>query len=63
MGTIPSGIRGMAEMAGLDKKSLARAKGYRVSSIRLYGDGIVIAQAEDFIKAYQEARGINTNAA
>lgn len=57
MGAIPSGVRGLAEVAGLDKQSLARAKSHRVNSLRLYGDGIVVSQATEFIKAYQEARG------
>lgn len=55
MGALDAGVRGLAEMAGLDAASLRRAKSYRVGSLKAYGNAINAVQAEQFIRAYMHA--------
>jgi DNA (cytosine-5)-methyltransferase 1 len=55
MGTLGSELRGLAEMAGLDGKSLARAKKHRIGSLKGYGNAIVRQHAQAFIESYCEA--------
>lgn len=50
-----SELRRLAEVAGLDGKSLARARAHRIGSLKGYGNAIVRQQAQEFIGAYQEA--------
>lgn len=54
MGALSAELRGLAEMAGLDGKSLARAKKYRVGSLKGYGNAIVVEAAVEVIRAYME---------
>jgi len=56
MGTLPSGIRKLAEMAGLSQNSLREAKAFRRRTLQGYGNAIVPQQAEAFIRAYLETR-------
>jgi DNA (cytosine-5)-methyltransferase 1 len=55
MGKLNTGARRLAEVAGLDAASLARAKSYRVESLRGYGNAINIEAACAFIEAASEA--------
>lgn len=55
MGTLGAELRGLAEMAGLDGKSLAGAKKYRIGSLKGYGNAIVKQHAAAFIRAYMDA--------
>jgi hypothetical protein len=55
MGKLDPGARRLAEVAGLDAASLARAKSYRVESLRGYGNAINIEAACAFIEAASEA--------
>lgn len=48
---LPAGVQGLAELAGLDAASLKRAKSFRKLALHSYGDGIVLPQAIEFIKA------------
>jgi hypothetical protein len=51
LGNSSTGIRGLARMAGLDSKSLKRAKRYRAETLRGYGNAIVPQTAAAFIRA------------
>lgn len=42
----------MAKLAGLDGKSLARAKGYRTGTLKGFGNAIVPQAAAEFIRAF-----------
>lgn len=55
MGTLGPELRGLAEVAGLDGKSLARAKKHRIGSLKGYGNAIVKQHAAAFIGAYMAA--------
>lgn len=55
MGTLGAELRGLAEVAGLDGKSLARAKAHRIGSLKGYGNAIVRQHAQAFIESYCEA--------
>ena len=55
MGTIGPELRRLAEVAGLDGKSLARAKAHRIGSLKGYGNAIVKQHAAEFIRAYMDA--------
>ena len=52
LGTSSAELRRLAEMAGLDGKSLARAKAYRVGTLGGYGNAINIEQTTEFVRAY-----------
>jgi|ERR1700691_92717 len=52
MGALSPALQRLAEVAGLSKDSLKRAKSYRVGSLRGFGNGIVAEQAAAFITAY-----------
>ena len=49
MGSIPPELRRLAEMAGLDRQSLAGAKKYRTGALSGYGNAIVAPLAAAFI--------------
>jgi DNA (cytosine-5)-methyltransferase 1 len=55
MGAGGAELSRLASLAGLDAKSLARAKEYRVGSLRAYGNAINADQATDFCVAALEA--------
>lgn len=54
MGRMLSETQRLAEVAGLSKQSLKRAKSFRVGSLRGYGNAINSEVAEGFIRAYRE---------
>lgn len=54
MGSMPSGIRRLAEMAGLDGDSLSRAKSYRIGGLRGYGNALNAEAATTFIECWIE---------
>lgn len=58
LGTCSAELRRLAEMAGLDGKSLARAKAYRVGTLGGYGNAINIEQATEFVRIYLETESI-----
>lgn len=51
-----AGLRGMAELAGLDGASLRLAKSYRVGALRGYGNAINPEQAAEFIRIVMECQ-------
>lgn len=51
MGKLCPGVRGLAEVAGLDAASLKRAKAYRIGALRGYGNAIAPELAAEFIRA------------
>jgi hypothetical protein len=57
MGTGGAELRRLAGVAGLDAKSLARAKEHRIGTLRGYGNAINLEHATEFILASQEAIG------
>jgi DNA (cytosine-5)-methyltransferase 1 len=54
MGTMRPELRELAEMAGLDKQSLAAAKAHRIGSLKGYGNAIISEVAVAFILAYMD---------
>ena len=59
LGTSSAELRRLAEVAGLDGKSLARAKAYRVGTLSGYGNAINIEQATEFVRVYLDGEAIN----
>src|SRR5574337_839519 len=55
VGLLPAGRRRLVAMAGLDDASLRRARQYRVTTLRGYGNAIVPQVAREFIAAYMDA--------
>ena len=55
MGQMPPELRRLAKMAGLDSKSLARAKSYRIAGLKGYGNAINAQAAQAFIEAVMES--------
>jgi DNA (cytosine-5)-methyltransferase 1 len=55
MGKLSAGQRRLAELAGLDAASLKRAKGYRVGSLRGYGNAINGDAATAWIECVMES--------
>jgi DNA (cytosine-5)-methyltransferase 1 len=51
MDAIPSELRRLAEVAGLDRQSLARAKGFRTRALSGYGNAIVAPLAASFVQS------------
>ena len=54
MGSMHPRLRGLAEMAGLDKASLKRAHDYRVQGLKGYGNAINAKAAQAFIECLIE---------
>lgn len=50
------GLLGLAELAGLDAKTLKSAKSNRLGRLKGMGNAIVPMLAAEFIMAFQEAR-------
>jgi hypothetical protein len=55
MGTGGAELHRLAGVAGLDAKSLARAKEYRIGTLRAYGNAINLEQATEFCRAARAA--------
>jgi DNA (cytosine-5)-methyltransferase 1 len=55
MGTCGAELRRLAALAGLDAKSLARAKEYRIGTLSAYGNAINFEQATEFCRAAFDA--------
>ena len=55
MGKLRARIRRLAEVAGLDGRSLKRAKSYRITALRGYGNSIPPEVAAAFIQAAEGA--------
>jgi len=58
MGTLQPELRRLAEVAGLDGKSLARAKAHRIGSLKGYGNAIVAEAATEVIAAFMDVYGV-----
>lgn len=58
MGTLQPELRRLAEVAGLDGKSLARAKAHRIGSLKGYGNAIVPEAAAEVIAAFMDVYGV-----
>jgi hypothetical protein len=54
MGTMGAGLRGLVDLAGLDKRSLAAAKRFRTGTLRGFGNAIVLEQTSAFIETVME---------
>lgn len=48
MGALDAGFRRLADMAGVDGRSLKRAQSYRVGAITAYGNALQLVQATEF---------------
>ena len=59
LGKSSAELQRLAEMAGLDGKSLARAKAYRVGTLGGFGNAINIEQATEFVRVYLDGEAIN----
>jgi hypothetical protein len=51
MDAMPPELRRLAEMAGLGRQSLARAKGFRTRALSGYGNAIVAPLAAAFVRS------------
>ena len=58
MGTLQPELCRLAEVAGLDGKSLARAKAHRIGSLKGYGNAIVAEAAAEVIAAFMDVYGV-----
>lgn len=54
MGQMPPELVRLAKMAGLDSKSLARAKSYRIAGLKGYGNALNAKAAQAFVEAVME---------